>query len=399
MAGRRTWTRVWSRATRARSDSVSRPEHRDRVILRPPVPLLLVSAALVSALTGCAGDGSEDPSASARFAGPGPHLVGVTQVDMGDRKVEVWYPGERGSEEGLSRATHAAADFLPDAMLATLPPELKNITVEMPAYRDIPVSSSGPFPVMTFSHGAGGFRLACSNLLAGIASHGFVVASIDHLEWGLLTHLGSPPGTPRDPRELVLAVLDRLRAERARPGSLLQGVADVTRVATAGHSAGARAAFTVGDRPEVKAMIGYAPVGAGSDMSGKPVLLVVGALDALAGPLEHLYEQLPPTKRLVVVRNAGHNSFADQCVILHGGTNVVEMARDAGLPLPDDLVELALDGCRRDDLPPAEFWRVVQHFTVAHLRAAFGIDDPPIGLGPGVARALGRSGVVYRTQG
>jgi pimeloyl-ACP methyl ester carboxylesterase len=318
---------------------------------------------------------------------------------MGDRKLEVWYPAERGSESGLPRAVHTAGDFLPAAILGTLPAELTNLRVEMPAYRDIPLSSAAPFPVMTFSHGAGGFRLAYSNLLAGIASHGFVVASIDHLEWGLLAQLGGAPGTPRDPRDLVLAALDLLRTEYTRAGSLLKGAADVTRVATAGHSAGGYASFALPDRPEVKAMIGYATVGVGSGSSGKPILLVVGTLDELAGPLEHLYEALPPTKRFVAVDNAGHGSFTDQCALIHRGTNVVERARDAGLPLPVGVAALATNGCREENLPPAEFWRVVQHFTVAHLRAAFGIDTPSVALRPGVARAFGNVRVVYRSDG
>jgi hypothetical protein len=39
---------------------------------------------------------------------------------------------------------------------------------------------------------------------------------------------------------------------------------------------------------------------------------------------------------------------------------------------------------------------VVQHFTVAHLRAAFGQDDPPIGLGAGIADAFAPITLRYR---
>jgi hypothetical protein len=42
------------------------------------------------------------------------------------------------------------------------------------------------------------------------------------------------------------------------------------------------------------------------------------------------------------------------------------------------------DGCDADDVDPLEAWRVIQHFTVAHLRDALGIDEEPVGLGDGV---------------
>ena len=347
--------------------------------------------ALVGALFFSASACSEDElngTPTARFADVGPYPVGVRRLDMGDRQLEVWYPAQPGSETGHSLAGYRAVEFLPDAILNILPQELKDLVVEMPAYRDLPIGSDGPFPVMTFSHGAGGFRLAYSALLAGIASHGIVVASIDHIEWGLLAFVGIPPTSQREPDELVLSTLALLHDESENPHSPLAGGVDVSRVATAGHSAGGRAAFALLDRPEIKTAIGYATVGNPSDANGKPILYMVGALDELIAGLEASYAQLPPIKRLVSVTNAGHNSFTDQCAIIHGGNNIIELVRNAGLPLPDNLAELALDGCREENLAPAEFWRVVQHFTVAHLRAVFGIDRKPVDLAPQVVEAF-----------
>jgi len=71
--------------------------------------------------------------------------------------------------------------------------------------------------------------------------------------------------------------------------------------------------------------------------------------------------------------------------------------RNAGLPLPENLAELALNGCRPENLEPAEFQRIIQHFTVAHLRAAFGIGNPSAGLAPAVAGAFDPVEVLYRT--
>jgi predicted dienelactone hydrolase len=346
---------------------------------------MIMALAMVG--SACGESDSTNTAPTARFADPGPYPVGVRRLDMGDRQLEVWYPAHPGSEQGTAHAGYRAVEFLPDAILGILPPELKDLVVEMPAYRDLPISSDGPFPVMTFSHGAGGFRLAYSALLAGIASHGIVVASIDHIEWGLLAFVGLPPASEREADELVLSTLDVLDAENGDPQSpLAQGV-DITRVATAGHSAGGRAAFALLERPEIKSGVGYATGGLAA-ANGKPILYMVGALDELITGLEQSYAQLPPIKRLVSVTNAGHNSFTDQCAIIHGGNNIIELVRAAGLPLPDNLAELALDGCREENLAPAEFWRVVQHFTVAHLRAVFGIDARPVDLEPEVITAF-----------
>src|SRR4029077_19195293 len=166
------------------------------------------------------------------------YVVGVTTLNIGDRDIEVWYPVDHGSETGKEKASYASFTVLPPEIQAILPPDL-NIIVPMEAYRDLPVSAAGPFPVLTFSHGAGGFRQAYSGLLTGIAAHGYVVASLDHLEWGLLAQVGLlPAGVHREAGEVALAAIDKLAAAGADPSSPLAGGVDATRIATAGHSAG-----------------------------------------------------------------------------------------------------------------------------------------------------------------
>ena len=339
-----------------------------------------------------------DESATAKYAARGPYVVGVTTLNIGDRDIEVWYPLDPGTEAGATKASYASFEVLPAPIVALLPPDL-NIVVPMDAYRDLQVSRAGPFPILTFSHGAGGFRQVYSGLLTGIASHGFVVASLDHLEWGLLAQVGLlPPGINRAAGEVVLAAVDRLVAASAEAGSPLAGGVDATRIATAGHSAGGLAAFGLPDKPEVKAMIGFATGTSSQGVAGKPILLLAGAEDGGAAGLEQAYDDLSPVKRFVSIERAGHNSFTDQCAIIHGGNNFIEKLVEAGFPIPAGLLALALDGCRPENLAPAEFWKVVQHFTVAHLRAAFGLDDPPLGLAAGVAAAFAPVTLRYRQE-
>jgi dienelactone hydrolase len=355
-------------------------------------PLLLTFALTLS--LGCGGGGG-DPSGEARFAARGPYTVGVTTLGLGDREMEVWYPADRGVETGRDGASYASFEVLPPAIQALLPPDL-NLVVEMDAYRDLPISGDGPFPILTFSHGAGGFRHAYSAFLAGIASHGFIVASLDHLEWGLLAQVGLlPAGIDREPGEVVLAAVARLAEAGADETSPLAAGVDPTRVATSGHSAGGRAAFALPERAEVRAMIGFA-TGRTARGESKPVLLLVGEEDGGAAALEDAYEALAAPKRFVSVGRAGHNSFTDQCAIIHGGNNFLIRLQESGFPIPENLLALAIDGCLPENLAPAEFWEVAQHFTVAHLRAAFEPDAAPVGLGDRVARAFGEVAVRYR---
>jgi hypothetical protein len=49
-------------------------------------------------------------------------------------------------------------------------------------------------------------------------------------------------------------------------------------------------------------------------------------------------------------------------------------------------------------LTPETFFPVAQHFTVAELRAALGIDAQPVGLGDDITRAFPGVSVAYRHQ-
>jgi hypothetical protein len=375
---------------------------------------ILMTAVLLLAMAGCDsgddGSSSFDTSSVPRYADPGPYPVGVTSLDLGDRFIEVWYPADPGSEVGVPVATYTTFDvffevlpetfrrFLETLLEWFLPPELK-LSFDMQAYRDVPVSADSPFPVLTFSHGRGGFRLAYSSLLAGIASHGFVIASIDHLEWGLLaTAMGLMPDPERDAGDLVLATLDLLEVENSTADGRFEGWVDTRMAATVGHSLGRRAAFAHPEKPEIVAMVGYATGSTDGVSTGKPTLLLVGEEDEGAESLEEAYEGLIPVKRFVSIGKAGHNSFTDQCATIHGGNNFIETLVEMGLPLPDDIVDQALNGCMPENLSPPEVWRIVQHFTVAHLRAAFGIDDRPVGLGSGITEAFEGVEILYRSE-
>ncbi|MFP6641009.1 MAG: hypothetical protein VCC04_12260, partial [Myxococcota bacterium] len=126
----------------------------------------------------------------------------------------------------------------------------------------------------------------------------------------------------------------------------------------------------------------------------KPVLLLLGAEDFAVTTERTLasYDALTVKKRYVAVTDAGHNSFTDQCEIIFNGNDIIAAAQLIfGEVFPDYLAALARDGCLEGNLPPWEFWRVTQHYTVAHLKDVFGLNsghpslyDQQPGLFPGI---------------
>ena len=349
-----------------------------------------------------------DPEDATRtsYASPGPYTVGITTLEMGDRQLEVFYPVEEGAAEGVEPASYDLIDPFPESVQTLIllqAPDI-NAPIDLPAYRDLPSSRYGPFPVILFSHGSGGFRRAYSKYLSGVASHGFVVASLDHLEWGLLSRLGlgPPEESAREPGELILSALTLLDTEYQDPDSVLSGTADTSQVATIGHSAGGRAAFSTESQqnPNIKTMIGYATVPF-EEIPEKPVLLLLGAED-LAVTTETtlaVYDLLAFEKRYASVDGAGHNSFTDQCEVLFEGNDIIAAAQFIfGDAFPDSLVALARDGCEPDNLAPRDFWEVAQHFTVAHVRKAFSLNSEPRGLTAGAAGLFEDITVDYRFE-
>lgn len=149
-----------------------------------------------------------------------------------------------------------------------------------------PETSDGAFPLVVFSHGATGVRSSNESLFEELASHGYVVASIDHtyhalyttdaegrtirIDSGFLADLrkedakNDPAGSLESYRAWmglrtadIAYLIDHVRdatevSDAAAPFSL----ADVGRIAVMGHSLGGSAAMGIGrERVDVDAVI------------------------------------------------------------------------------------------------------------------------------------------------
>lgn len=369
------------------------------------------SAVVISMLIGsCGGTGATDEATSPsttsgvevgiepRFADPGPYAVGVTTLTMADsRLVEVYYPVTKASAEGAPPASYLQTDPIPPDVLAGLPavPAGTDLKVEIPAVRDVTASPEGPFPLLLFSHGAGGWRSIQGNVLSGIASWGIVVASTDYTEYGLLAQFtgssGSDPSAKATARastaDVARATIDLLVQQSNSGSGPLSSSVDPEQIVAAGHSAGGGTMFQLLDEPRVKAIIGWAPVSPPDGVtSSTPTMIIAGTHDIAITPdvAHQSYGKLKAPKRLVMVHDLGHNGFTGTCLAIKSGTDLIGIAKSLGIPIPDRLLELGRNGCTDADLDVKTGWRVIQHFTVAEIRAVFGLDPAPVGLEAGI---------------
>lgn len=97
------------------------------------------------------------------------------KLEAGDRTLSVrfWYPANAGSKSDPSRYSH----------IMNIPgKEPFEIVSQGIAHADARPLQDGKFPFVLMSHGYGGWSTQFSNLGEHIASHGYVVASIDHAD-------------------------------------------------------------------------------------------------------------------------------------------------------------------------------------------------------------------------
>jgi dienelactone hydrolase len=366
-----------------------------------PVVLLLVGLA-----TACTNATTKSPTASSTpsgpaYARPGPYVAGVTTFQMGDTLVDVWYPADKGAEVGKPKVKYELSDWLPPAFKAKVPAGTAVFTTN--AYRDLPVSGHGPFPLVLFSHGFAGYRDQSTFLTTHLATWGFVVAAPDVLSRGLASVFGQKPVTPMTDAQVLRATIDLMKAQNARSGGPLDRRIDAAKLAVVGHSAGGFDAIQFGAQQDV---VSYVPLAAGgSDNNNavpappdKPSLYIVGADDMVvpAAGVDATYSAAPAPKRLVTIGKSGHLVFADICLIGSSQGGVIAIAQSLRITVPAGLTKLATDGCGPASLPVAQAYPVIDHYVVAHLRSVFGIDAHPVGLGDDVANEFAPATVTYQ---
>jgi dienelactone hydrolase len=300
----------------------------------------------------------------------GQYPVGVRTIEVPDTvrgyrfPCEVWYPAD---------ARHAGQDLdLTNQDAFTDAPG--EATRRQQAVRDA-VARPGTYPFVVFSHSSGGGRRQSTFLCTHLGSHGYVVAALEHSE-RVNPALARRDGETAEQRAARAAawianrVPDvRLLLDHLLGGAALDGGAtlDAARVGLVGHSFGG---WTVLATPEadnrIHALVALAPGGSYQTPPGMipaqltfvwggdiPTLYLVAADDS-ALPLSGMYElceRTPATKRMVILRHADHEHFAD------------EFEQRAGLYAPAQahlavrgLTLCHLDATLRQHLPARQFW-------------------------------------------
>ncbi|MFJ8435218.1 alpha/beta hydrolase family protein [Kitasatospora sp. NPDC094019] len=272
--------------------------------------------------------------------------------DPDDRRtvvVQLWYPARKspadtpraqylGRTEAEARTVAealAGGVGLPDFLMDGVPRARSRSVFDAPVSGD-----GGRFPVVLFSPGSGGVRTQNTAWAEELASHGYVVAALDHpydsaavvLADGRTVTTKTSSSGDADQDEKLAADWTAVRADdlrfvltqlegldRAGSGDPLTGRLDTGRAAATGHSMGGAAAFQAARQDRrfraVVDLDGF-PHGPASPALARPVLAmtqaITGATDARYLPrLTEALAANTATGYRLTVPGAAHLSFMD----------------------------------------------------------------------------------------
>lgn len=249
---------------------------------------------------------------------------------------EIWHPAAVDyAGQDLAEGTRDTYDFLPGFP-----------RVWQEAVRDA-APRSGKYPLVAFSHGFGGHRRQTTFLCTHLASHGYVVAAVDHtgntvldiLQFVMAMQMG---GEPPDPHALLRECIEVRPADvsfmidRVQDGIVpeIGRLVDRERVGMTGHSLGGWTTLAVVARdPRIQVALPLAPAGGSSPMPVDalmgsidfrwrrevPTLYLVAERDSIL-PLPGIHDLFIRThepKRMIVLKNADHMHFCDRVEETH----------------------------------------------------------------------------------
>jgi serine aminopeptidase S33 family len=172
---------------------------------------------------------AHDPSAL------GPYPVGVKTLDLEDPlragrrpTTEVWYPADEAARGGSG-----------ESYLFGL--------LRTSAVRDAARSMTAPRSALVlFSHGFRGVRYQSAFLMTYLASHGYVVAAMDHQGNTLFDGSSSAEQSAAERLDDMAFVMEAMQARNVDPNDFFHESFDPARVAISGHSFGASMSLVLG---------------------------------------------------------------------------------------------------------------------------------------------------------
>jgi dienelactone hydrolase len=299
--------------------------------------------------------------------------------------VQLWYPAlpTPGNHRApyIPELEETAGDirqFAPELMLAL-------DSLAAPAFWEAPPVASRRFPLVVFSPGMNSARYFYTGLEAELASHGFVVAAIDHPFWSIA---GSFPDGSRLTYGESMAARDRLTSDQI-DGLMQEGIAmmaedqalvasrlptaaprladaiDAGRVGVLGHSMGGMAAtracwayrvFSACASLDglVWAREGYTPIGVPPARVAKPFFLLLSP------------QFLPPDLTTIAGRYRGSWRSPSLCLLPGSRHNSVT-----------DLPRLRRTLPEPGELPPDAAATVIQRAVISFFHSALGAPSGP----------------------
>lgn len=291
-----------------------------------------------------------------------------------DFRIEVWYPA--AAVTGPLRV-YDTREHLPERYENNIPPGI--VDQYCACYSD-GIPGVGPFPVILFIHGSGGYRNQAMTQVTHWASRGFVVFAADHpgitLEHALDLGGGFIPDQAGDGR-LMLSIIRNIGANPTL--SFLDGVVDPSRIAITGQSAGAGATVAIQDEGIVLMPMS----GSGTLNQGDSHFVIGGDIDRVipyASQQASYATSSGAPKRLLGLAQSGHlGTTPDMCFVGRDEGGFIAIAIRFGIS--EAILFAGLyDGCEEDiHLPPEAVWPPLHFSTSAVLEETLMCDETMAG--------------------
>lgn len=260
-------------------------------------------------------------------------------------------------------------------------------------------------PLICFSHHSGGNRKSAGFLCTHLASHGYVVAALDHSEVAApAAPVSGETAAQRQER------VDRIVADRVPDARLLLDTAAAmfapTAIGMAGHSFGGWTALGLADADErIDAVVAITPGGASKPQPGVldaplhparsvPTLFLAAEYDVPIPPADvrDVFARSPGATLMCTLRNADHLHFVDDVAAEHEAMRTMTLTGDAAW-MPAAMRPIG------ELCPPEQAHAFTRAVTLAHFDATLRHDDGATSfLADGLQRALAERGIAAEVE-
>jgi dienelactone hydrolase len=285
-----------------------------------------------------------DPLPDADYDHAGPHPVGHVRIEILDGSgtrvlpVQIWYPADSAAAEAADVGI-PLEEFEPPGPQRALLAELVSQAPDgctrartRSAAEAAPADAAAPYPLVVFSHCHECVRFSSFSIAERLASHGFAVAGVDHVDATLYDGLAGT-AVPISGELLAIRAADVARvldvlldAQAPELPTALAGRFDPTRVGAMGHSfGGATTGRVLQDDDRVRAGLVIAapvqsPLAPGISLAeiDEPMMLMLAQEDNAIlewgnAFIRSNFDEATPPVWLVEFADAGHWSLSDVC--------------------------------------------------------------------------------------